>query len=189
MHSSIRGLSPQAGGFRRRSNRPSNVSRATGLAHDPHERLPCVQQVLTRHLLFRIILQYAAVFQPRVLFLFRGPRNILPTDPRDPLRPGRESGEVEALRGHRRPQRQARKGQGVLGCRRGRQARVGDEAVEALQTRHDQLGRAADSEVSAKSTPQPNRRSWSGQSNPCGESPEGRSGRTSLTRGLPRRRG
>ena len=81
LHSSIRGLSPQAGGFRRRSNRPSSVSRVTGLAHDPYERLPCVQQVLTRHLLFRIILQYAAVFQPRVLFLFRGTRNILPTDP------------------------------------------------------------------------------------------------------------
>ena len=72
LHSSIRGLSPQAGGFRRRSNRPSSVSRVTGLAHDPYERLPCVQQVLTRHLLFRIILQYAAVFQPRVLFLFQG---------------------------------------------------------------------------------------------------------------------
>ena len=86
LHSSIRGLSPQAGGFRRRSNRPSSVSRATGLAHDPHERLPCVQQVLTRHLLFRIILQYAAVFQPRVLFLFRGTRNILPTDPSEYVR-------------------------------------------------------------------------------------------------------
>jgi hypothetical protein len=44
----------------------------TGLAHDPYERLPCVQQVVTSHLLFRIILQYAAVFQPRVLFLFQG---------------------------------------------------------------------------------------------------------------------
>ena len=72
LHSSIRGLSPQAGGFRRRSNRPSSVSRVSGLAHDPYERLPCVQQVVTSHLLFRIILQYAAVFQPRVLFLFQG---------------------------------------------------------------------------------------------------------------------
>lgn len=80
LHSSIRGLSPQAGGFRRRSNRASSVCRATGIAHDPYERLPCVQQVVTSHLLFRIILQYAAVFQPRVLFLFRGTRNILPTD-------------------------------------------------------------------------------------------------------------
>ena len=66
-------------GFRRRSNSPSSVSRVTGLAHVPNERLPCVQQVVTSHLLFRIILQYAAVFQPRVLFLFRGTRNILPT--------------------------------------------------------------------------------------------------------------
>ena len=52
----------------------------TGLAHDPYERLPCVQQVVTSHLLFRIILQCAAVFQPRVPFLFRGTRNILSTD-------------------------------------------------------------------------------------------------------------
>ena len=80
LHSSIRGLSPQAGGFRRRSNRASSVCRVTGIAHDPYERLPCVQQVVTSHLLFRIILQYAAVFQPRVLFLFRGTRNILPTE-------------------------------------------------------------------------------------------------------------
>ena len=34
--------------------------------------LPCVQQVLTIHLLFRIILQYTAVFQPRVPFPFQG---------------------------------------------------------------------------------------------------------------------
>ena len=81
LHSSIRGLSPQAGGFRRRSNRPSSVSRVSGLAHVPNERLPCVQQVLTIHLLFRIILQYTAVFQPRVPSLFRGTRNIIPTDP------------------------------------------------------------------------------------------------------------
>ena len=72
LHSSIRGLSPQAGGFRRRSNRPSSVSRVSGLAHVPNERLPCVQQVLTIHLLFRIILQYTAVFQPRVPFPFQG---------------------------------------------------------------------------------------------------------------------
>ena len=79
LHSSIRGLSPQAGGFRRRSNTTPSVGLSAWLKGVP-ERLPCVQQVVTSHLLFRIILQYAAVFQPRVLFLFRGTRNILPTD-------------------------------------------------------------------------------------------------------------
>ena len=78
LHSSIRGLSPQAGGFRRRSNTTPSVGLSAWLKGVP-ERLPCVQQVVTSHLLFRIILQYAAVFQPRVLFLFRGTRNILPT--------------------------------------------------------------------------------------------------------------
>ena len=57
------------------------MSRVSGLAHVPNERLPCVQQVLTIHLLFRIILQYTAVFQPRVPSLFRGTRNLIPTDP------------------------------------------------------------------------------------------------------------
>ena len=44
MQTSIRGLSPQAGGFRRRPNRPSSVGRGSrrSLTHRPHGRLPCV---------------------------------------------------------------------------------------------------------------------------------------------------
>lgn len=44
MQTSIRGLSPQAGGFRRRPNRPSSVGRGSrrSLTHRPLGRLPCV---------------------------------------------------------------------------------------------------------------------------------------------------
>ena len=43
MQTSIRGLSPQAGGFRRRPNRPSSVGRSSRcrLTHCPQGRLPC----------------------------------------------------------------------------------------------------------------------------------------------------
>ena len=44
LQTSIRGLSPQAGGFRRRPNRPSSVGRGSrrSLTHCPQGRLPCV---------------------------------------------------------------------------------------------------------------------------------------------------
>ena len=44
LQTSIRGLSPQAGGFRRRPNRPSSVGRGSrrSLTHRPLGRLPCV---------------------------------------------------------------------------------------------------------------------------------------------------
>ena len=35
------------------------------------ECLPCAQQMFSMHLLFRIILQYEADFQPRLLFFFQ----------------------------------------------------------------------------------------------------------------------
>ncbi len=44
LQTSIRGLSPQAGGFRRRPNRPSSVGCGSrcSLTHCPQGRLPCV---------------------------------------------------------------------------------------------------------------------------------------------------
>ena len=61
----IRGLSPQAGGFRRRSNTSTSVGLSAWLMQIL-ERLPCAQQVVTSHLLFRIILQYVTDFNPEL---------------------------------------------------------------------------------------------------------------------------
>ena len=72
LHSSIRGLSPQAGGFRRRSITPASVNRVSGLAQVPIERLPCVQQVLTIHLLSVSYSNTRQSFNPRVPFPFQG---------------------------------------------------------------------------------------------------------------------
>ena len=47
-----------------------------------YERLPCVQQLFTRHLLYHIIHRHVAVFQTRVPFR-SGTRDILPTDVRE----------------------------------------------------------------------------------------------------------
>ena len=44
------------------------------------ECLPCAQQMFSMHLLFRIILQYEADFQPRLLFFFRNKEYITSTD-------------------------------------------------------------------------------------------------------------
>jgi hypothetical protein len=81
LHSSIRGLSPQAGGFRRRSITPASVNRVSGLAQVPIERLPCVQQVLTIHLLSISYSNTRQSFNPGYHSLFRGTRNIIPTLP------------------------------------------------------------------------------------------------------------
>ena len=83
LHSSIRGLSPQAGGFRRRSITPASVNRVSGLAQVPIERLPCVQQVLTIHLLSVSYSNTRQSFNPGYHSLFRGTRNIIPTLPRN----------------------------------------------------------------------------------------------------------
>jgi len=64
-HTIIRGLAPQAGGFRRRSNKPSSVGLSAWLIVVV-ERLPCVLQVVACHLQSRIIPQYVPGLQPRV---------------------------------------------------------------------------------------------------------------------------
>ena len=60
-HTSIRGLSPQAGGFRRRSNTETGIEPSDFL-----ERLPCGQHVVTRPPAALIIPQRATDLKPRI---------------------------------------------------------------------------------------------------------------------------
>ena len=60
-HTSIRGLSPQAGGFRRRSNTETGIEPSEFL-----ERLPCGQHVVTRPPAALIIPQRATDLKPRI---------------------------------------------------------------------------------------------------------------------------
>ena len=76
-HTIIRGLAPQAGGFRRRSNKSTSVALRLSSSFTSSVSHACCKWCL--HLQFRIIPQYVSDFQPRTMILLPGTRNILPT--------------------------------------------------------------------------------------------------------------